>query len=155
MKKATTKKVRFKIVPASYLFLVKSGKILLLRRFNTGFYDGHYSLVSGHLEGKETFRECMVREAKEEAGIILDPKNLTVVHSMNRYAPQNPPELRERVDVFIRPKKWKGKIKNMEPNKCDDLSWFPLDRLPTNTIPCIKSAIDHIRKGNFYSEFGW
>jgi 8-oxo-dGTP diphosphatase len=149
------KKKRFKIVPASYLVLIKNGKILLLRRFNTGHFDGHYSLVSGHLDGKETFRECMVREAKEEANIEISPENMEIVHMMNRYAALNPPELRERVDVFVRPEKWKGKIKNMESEKCDDLNWFPLDDLPSNTIPYIRSVIDHIKKGNFYSEFGW
>ncbi|MFA5925709.1 MAG: NUDIX domain-containing protein [Parcubacteria group bacterium] len=133
--KSAVKKERFKIVPASYLVLIEDGKILMLRRFNTGFEDGKYGLVSGHLDGGETFRETMVREAREEANITLCAEDLEVVHVLNRHVIFNDVGHRERVDLFIRPGKWEGKIKNMEPDKCDDLSWFPIDSLPGNTIP--------------------
>lgn len=149
------KKDRFKIVPASYLILMKDGKILMLRRYKTGFYDGYYGLVSGHLDGKETFTQCMVREAKEEAGIAIKEEDMEIVHTMHRNEKANPMEIRERIDIFIKVKKWKGEIKNMEPAKCDDLSWFPLDNLPENTIPYIKFALECINKNIFYSECGW
>lgn len=149
------KQKRFKIIPASYLILIKSNKILLLRRFNTSYMDGEYSLIAGHLDGNESFTKGIIRETKEEAGIILKQKNLKAVHVMNRFEPQDNIELRERIDIFFTAKKWQGKIKNMEPNKCDDLSWFPLNKLPKNTIPYVKFAIDNIRKNKFYSEFGY
>ncbi|MFH0856765.1 MAG: NUDIX hydrolase, partial [bacterium] len=47
-------KERFKVIPAVYLFLEEDGKILLLRRFNTGYEDGNYAFVSGHLDGGES-----------------------------------------------------------------------------------------------------
>ena len=146
---------RFKITPASYLVLEKDGKVLLLRRFNTGYEDGKYSLVAGHLDGQETFRQAMAREAREEAGIILNPNDLQTVHVMHRITDFSDVDLRERVDVFIKAEKWDGKIRNMEPRKCDDLSWFPLNALPENTIPYIRQALECIARGVTYSEFGW
>jgi ADP-ribose pyrophosphatase YjhB (NUDIX family) len=142
-------KDRFKIVPTSHLILVKDGKILLLRRFNTGWGDGNYSVIAGHLDGNETFLQAMVREAKEEAGIELSEEDLEVVHVVHRKSNE------ERIDFFILAKKWKGEPRNMEPNKCDDLSWFEVDKLPENTIPYIRQAIGCFRKGVFYSEHGW
>jgi len=44
---------RFILRCATYLLLIKSGKILFQRRFNTGWEDGKYTLISGHLEGDE------------------------------------------------------------------------------------------------------
>ena len=66
----------YKIIPSVYLILERDGKILLGRRCNTGFLDGHYGLAAGHAEAYETFREAMVREAKEEIGIDIDVDNL-------------------------------------------------------------------------------
>ncbi len=141
---------RFKIIPTAHLILMKDDKILLLRRFNTGYEDGNYSVVAGHLEGNETFTEAMIREAKEEADIDIRPEDLETVHVMHRKVPTE-----ERVDFFIRANKWEGEIKNMEPERCNELKWFTLDNLPTNVIPYVKHAIDYIKNGIFYSEYGW
>ena len=56
-------------IPAAYLVLIKEKKILLLRRFNTGYEDGNYSFIAGHVEKSESFTACIIREAKEEANI--------------------------------------------------------------------------------------
>ena len=143
-------KERFKIVPTSHLILIDKSRILLLRRFNTGYEDGKYSVIAGHLDGNETFMQCMVREAKEEASIAIKPKDIEVVHVMHRKVPDH-----ERVEFFIQAKKWSGQPKIMEPDKCDDLSWFELDKLPNNTIPYVRQAIGCIINKKFYSEHGW
>lgn len=140
---------RFKLILSVYLVLIKDGKVLLLRRANTGYEDGKYGLPSGHADGGESGSAATAREAKEEAGIDVDPGDLKFVHCMHRI--QND----ERVDFFFAAEKWQGEPKNMEPEKCDDLSWFALDDLPANTIPYIKEAIEHSQKGIYYSQFGW
>lgn len=145
-------KERFKIIPVSHLILIRDNKILLSRRFNTGYEDGNYSVVAGHLDGNETFTAAMVREAKEEAGIDITVEDLEVVHVMHR---KSPPVTNERVEFFLKAEKWQGELKIMEPDKCDDLKWFLIDNLPVNIVPYIKSAIENIQKGIFYSEFGW
>ncbi len=142
------KKERHKITPASYLVLIGGNKILLQRRFNTGYEDGKYSLVAGHVDKGETFTEAIIREVKEEAGITLQSEDLSVVHVMNRNIKGN-----ERIDVFFVAEKWTGNIENKEPNKCDDLSWFDLGNIPDNVIPYIKEAINHIKNKIIYSEF--
>jgi ADP-ribose pyrophosphatase YjhB (NUDIX family) len=143
-------KERFKLIPTSHLILIKDNRILLSRRFNTGYEDGKYSVVAGHLDGNETFIHAMVREAREEAGIGIKPEDLEVIHVMHRKCPTE-----ERIDFFIKAKKWKGIPKIMEPDKCDDLNWFEISKLPANTIPYIKQAIENIGKRVFYSEHGW
>ena len=77
-------KERHQNVPASYLTLLKDNKVLLLKRFNTGYENGNYSMVAGHVDPGESFVQCIIREAKEEAGIQLDPEDLKVAHVMHR-----------------------------------------------------------------------
>lgn len=38
------------LVPAAYLLLWQDEKVLLLRRYNTSYQDGNYSLIAGHVE---------------------------------------------------------------------------------------------------------
>ncbi|MBL7058294.1 NUDIX domain-containing protein [Patescibacteria group bacterium] len=144
---------RHQNIPASYLTLLKDNKVLLLRRFNTGYEDGNYSMVAGHINQVETFTQCIIREAEEEAGILLKPEYLQVVHVMHRNS--GTAENNERVDVFFIAEKWEGEIINKEPYKCDDLSWFDLDKIPDNTIPYIKQALKGIKSKIYYSEHGW
>jgi len=141
------KKERFKLIAAVYIFFRQGDKVLLSRRFNTGYEDGNYGLVAGCIDGDEPLTQAMAREAQEEVGVKIDPKDLvlkTVMHWREDV---------ERLDFFFEPKKWQGEIKNMEPHKCDDLSWFPLDQLPDNVIPYIRQALDCYRQGIIYSEF--
>ncbi len=140
-------KERFKLIASVYLVLIRNNKILLSRRYNTGYFDGNYSFPAGHLKGNETLKQGMVREVKEEIGVDLEPNNLELIHVMNRKIPND-----ERLDFFFNTKKWLGEPKIIEIDKCDDLSWFELNNLPKNIIPYIKQAINSILKNIIYSE---
>ncbi|MEK7562515.1 MAG: NUDIX domain-containing protein [Patescibacteria group bacterium] len=148
-------KERHREVPASYAVLLKDGKVLLLRRFNTGYEDGRYSLPAGHVDEGESFSQCAIREAKEEIGINLMPENLKFAHLMHRLSDPEREGLRFRIDVFFVVENWHGEPKIMESDKSDDLSWFDRDKLPENTTPYIKNALECIKNKVFYSEFGW
>jgi hypothetical protein len=43
----------------------------------------------------------------------------------------------------------------LEPEKCEKLEFFPISKLPSNTVDYVVIALDHIMKGEFYSEIGW
>lgn len=141
---------RFTYVGSAYLLLIRDNKILLQRRFQTGFEDGNYGVPSGHLDGGETARAGCVREIKEEIGIDLEVKDLNVVHVMHRKAARD-----ERIDFFMTAKAYGGEIENREPDKCDDLSWFPLNELSDNMVDYVKVAIENYKNRVSYSEFGW
>lgn len=144
-------KERFTLIPAVYLVLRKGSEVLLLRRANTGYQDGNYGLVSGHSEGGETAKSAMIREAKEEAGITIGSKHLSFVHVAHRLRQTEPSQ--ERIDIFFETTQWDGEIINVEPEKCDDLSWFPIDDLPTNTIPFVRRVLSDITNSVSYSEY--
>lgn len=143
-------KERFKLIPEVYLVLMRDGKILLSRRFQTEYEDGNYSMIAGHADGQETMREALAREALEEGGITVNPQKLEHMLTMHRWCGDH-----ERIALFFKANNWDREIQNMEPNKCDDLQWFNLNQLPDNTIPYIRTAIDCCVKGIKYTEFAW
>ena len=140
---------RFTMPVAVHLFLVREGRVLLLRRANTGYEDGSYSTIAGHLDGGETVVAAARREAAEEAGIALDAGDVRVVGVLHCLDGD------EYFHTFVAAERWRGEIVNREPGKCDDLSWFPLDALPGNTIPYVRRAIENYRAGRWFESFGF
>ena len=139
----------FQAPVAVHLLLVREGSVLLLRRYNTGYEDGNYSVVAGHVEGGEELSTAMVREAQEEAGIGVSPSDLEVVGVMHVKTDK------EYISFFFKASVWSGDVTNMEPDRCDELRWSGIDDLPDNTIPYVRHAIENYRKGIWFSSFGW
>jgi mutator protein MutT len=143
------KEKRHTMRAAVYLLLVRGNEILLTRRYNTGYQDGKYSLIAGHLDGDETATSAMVREAKEEAGIVVQPENLQFAHVMHRMSNV------EYIDFFFVASRWQGEPYITEPDKCDDMQWYTLDNLPSNLLPYVKKAIENYKKKIYFSEENW
>lgn len=143
------KKNRFTLRAAVYLILLKDNHILLQRRYQTGWKDGWYSLVSGHLDGDESVHAAMIREAAEEAGIILTKEDLSPATVMHRKSDQ------EYIDFFFAATTWEGEPRIMEPHKSDELGWFPLDALPDNVLPNVLEALQQYRDKRAFSITGW
>jgi len=141
--------MRSKFPVAVHLLFQQDKQILLLRRFNTGYEDGNYSVVAGHVEAGESVMQAAIREASEEVGVIIEPTDLQVVHVMSRKSED------ERIDFFMAVRGWVGEIRNNEPQKCDELLWAAMDSLPHNIIPYVKYRLEKYRASVFYSEFGW
>lgn len=136
---------RFKLRVAVYIFIIKENKILLGRRFNTGWQDGSYGLPSGHLEDGESLTDAVLRETKEETGIEAKAEDVKFAHVMHRKSIY--------IDFFFLAKQWSGEPQILEKDKCDDLQWFNLDELPENIVPSVKFAIENYQKGIEFSEF--
>ena len=132
-----------------HMFFLRTGKILLIRRFQTGYKDGYYSVPAGHLDGNEPVRLAALREAQEEIGVRIDPAEVRFAGVFHRY------EDDERVDFFVHVRKWDGEPVNAEPEKCDELRWVDVNELPENTIPYIRQAIKNFQAGVMFEEVGW
>lgn len=141
---------RNKIFAAVYLLLVRDKKVAMIRRFNTGYQDGNYTLPSGHIDAGESAIAATIREGKEEAGVEVSEDDLKLAHVIHRNSTD-----RIYVDFYFAANKWKGEPTNLEVDKADDLSWFDFDNLPDNIIPDVKLAISQWDSDDFYSEVGW
>jgi 8-oxo-dGTP diphosphatase len=140
--------IRKKASVNAYLILEKDEQYLMLLRKNTGYYDGYYGLVAGHVENNESAKEGMIREAREEAGIFIEEKDLSFAYCLHRQSG------RSNIDLFFHCISWKGQIVNKEPHKCKELVFFSKNELPENTVGYIKKVLQGLELKN-YSEMGW
>jgi len=144
---------RFALIAAAHLFLLDGERVLLSLRQNTGYADGQWSVVAGHLDGDETAVMAISREAREEADIALAPDNLVVVGIMHRRAEGLVG--RERLDFFLTARVWRGTPTNLEPEKCAALAWHALDDLPRDMVPYVRRALANYWQGRWFDTFGW
>ncbi len=141
---------RFKMPVSVHLLIEKDGKLLMLRRANTGYEDGKWSLPAGHIDLGEPASDALIREAREELGITII--KFSFVHVLHK---RNIGYDEEYIDLFFRCTEWDGDIINIEKNKCSALEWHSAAKLPLDTIAYIKHAINEISEGKKFSEFGW
>lgn len=103
------------------------GEVLLQRRADTGFLDGHWDLsATGHLEYGESMQTCGVREAEEEVGLTVREKDLEVVAL---FQTAFEPGIRY-VNTIFRCRLWQGDPVIGEPTKIAELGWFAPENFP-------------------------
>lgn len=135
---------RYTVKLVSLVILEDHNKILLTRRFNTGWEDGKYTVPSGHVEPNETPLHTAVRELKEEVGVDTKLEDLELVHVdfFDNY-----------IHLYFKTTKWIGEPKNMEPDKCDEIKWASYDELPDNLSGHGHETLKAIAAKNYYSEY--
>ncbi|GIG41886.1 NUDIX domain-containing protein [Cellulomonas phragmiteti] len=138
------------LVAAAYVVLRRTradgDEVLLQRRAGTGYMDGWWALLAGHVDPGESVHEAAVREAAEEAGVTVAPtalRALTTLHRFERAGPQ----VEQRVDVFFEVTAWSGEPTVREPDRSDAMGWFPLAGLPEGVVPHERLVLDLLVAG--------
>ncbi len=129
------------------LILYSRGRILLLRQKKGK--GGNYTLVGGTIESTEFAQQALIREANEEAGLVIKREDLQLAHVLHK----RPKTKSQRITLYFKATKWSGKIKTGEPNKFKGVAWFSLEALPTNLTETVRHVLREYREGHLYSEF--
>src|SRR5690349_1831504 len=135
---------------AGFTIMRQGNKVVFVLRENAGWMNGYYGVPAGKVEKNETFTECAAREAKEEVGVDVKLEDLTCVHICHRMGDDS-----EWVDAYFEASSWKGEPYNAEPAVHSKFEWLDLDDLPENIIPSQRHALEQIKAGKAYSEYGW
>lgn len=141
---------RFKCPVAVHLLLIKNNHLFMQLRHNTNSFAGQYYVLAGHIEGQETLLQTAVREAKEEAGILIQESDLrfaTFCHANTND--------KEYIQVYFWCERWKGEPQILEPDKCTAIGFFDLNQLPEETVPQLKVALENAKACIPYYEYGW
>lgn len=134
-----------------HLILIRDGKVLLLRRADTGFADGYWSVPGGCLDEGETLPAGAAREAHEELGIGIDPADLAFAHLCHHADPDG----QARLGTFFTATRWTGEPHNVEPGKASTIDWFKLDDLPDEIVTYVRTAIHGYRHEETFSLDNW
>lgn len=127
------------------LILYHRGRILLLKQTKPN--GGNYTLVGGNIEEKESAKQCLIREAEEEADITLKEVDLKLVHVLQKVQHDQ-----QRIVLYFKAYRWEGNLKAKERHKFKEVEWFELDQLPRNLTQTVRHVLEQYRHGNLYSE---
>lgn len=125
-------------------------QVFLLRRFNTGYQDGNYTLPAGHVDADESAIAAAIRETEEEAGVKVKKEDLMLVHTLHRNSKD-----RVYIDLYFEVKEWDGEAMLCEKNKSDECIWSNVKSLPDNVIPDVREVILLVEKGVGYSDYNF
>lgn len=129
---------------AVFVILERDGKVFLLRRANTGWADGYFTLPSGHVDKGDMPRDAAAKEVREEACVEVAPDDLEFVHvdyKRDKY-----------VNFYFKAKNWEGEPKVGEPHLASEAVWVDAANLPSDTISQVKNVLGRSGKDSFYSE---
>lgn len=133
-----------------HVLLFRATELLLTRR-RGGAFDSMWHLPSGKLDAGEDALAAAVREAEEEVGVLIDPRDLRHVHTLHVNGSGPEP----RLGLFFVTSRWIGEPSNREPDKCSGLDWFDIRDLPTGLIEYPAAGINAYRSGASFSILGW
>lgn len=117
---------------AVHIILINDNKILVQKRKGSKLWPGYYALPAGHIDKGETQYDALVREAKEELGIEINPDDIINNYVVLR---RNFFEIDEKIlepyiDFYFEIKKYTGIPRIIEEDKCDELFWTDINNLP-------------------------
>ncbi|MET9958214.1 phosphotransferase [Streptomyces sp. NPDC006326] len=129
-----------------HLILRRDGEsgpeVLLSRRAGPVYASGLRHLPSGHLDPDEDMVEAVIREALEETGVHIQAEDVTAAVTVHHRPPTGS---RSRIAVFFEVRRWSGRPRIMEPDRCDGMDWYPLDALPDPMVAYCRAGLDAYR----------
>ncbi|MFD7999554.1 NUDIX hydrolase [Streptomyces mirabilis] len=136
-----------------HLYLERpDGTVLLgLRHPDSPFVPSTWHVLAGHCE-QENAIACLIREAREEAGLHIKRQDVELVHVVHHIDKAGD---RPRMGLFFRTRTWSGEPELREPDKCTQWRFWDPVALPDNLVSYTRVAIGKIQNGELYSETGW
>lgn len=149
-----TERATFPIVV--HTMLVRQGRWFLLRRANSGFLDGAYTLPGGHVRVDEGVVAAALRECREEAGVDVAPGDLVLVAAMpyRSVGAARHTALLDGVNFIARVERFSGEPHIAEPDRFDRCCWADPAALPEPPAPYLVPLRELLAADGWFRELG-
>lgn len=132
-----------KFLFVSICILKKNKKLLFTKRPAKKYYGGFWEFPGGKLEANETFEDAVIRELKEELGIVAKQEDLKTIDIVNHSYDNKTFII---MNVFFL-EKWLKQIKNKE---IQDYKWIGKDdKFPDNFLEGGLLILKRIKNGYY------
>jgi 8-oxo-dGTP diphosphatase len=124
------------------IILNEKGEVLLMKRGKNSKNEvGTWALIGGMLDFGETLQQGIIREVLEETGLAVEIEEQFPAHDHLL-----PNENQHWVGNVFVTRLVSGIPTIIEPEKCEELSWFSIDNLPTPIAKMSKYPIEYFSK---------
>jgi 8-oxo-dGTP pyrophosphatase MutT (NUDIX family) len=130
---------------------------VLLQLRKGGWADNEWDAgACGHVDVGENPIQAIIHEAKEEIGVSLKEEDIQFKCSMCKCINNDNGVFSQAVYNFVMVcDKWTGEPVVCEPDKTSEVAWFPIDKLPANTILDRRAGLENILNNKSFSNFNW
>lgn len=130
------------------LLLIEDGKLLLQQRCTDDELYHFYAPIAGKVEAFESPSVAVIREAYEEAGIIVDPLDLILACTVHWSDTIRKGKRADIIEFYYLAYRYRHKPTVREPENAMTIDFYPLDDLPlaiAKSIPFVLNAIEQKR----------
>ena len=120
------------------------GEILLTRRKLGKVHGGMWEPTGGLVQSGENSIQATQRELNEEIGINIFREDMKILHIYHNFR-------NDMLKFVFSVNKYEGNLINNEPEKCKELKWFEVEKLPENIIPKIREEILNVENSVLYN----
>ncbi|GHI10466.1 hypothetical protein AQI88_30865 [Streptomyces cellostaticus] len=144
---------RYRLICDAIMLLVRAdGRVLCVRKNAQAEHaSSQLTAVGGHLEDGEAVDAAARREAREEAGVDVAPRDQEFVG----LAHYNSPQGGGRLGAVFTAQVWSGEVRNAEPDKHEAVVWVDPARPPADCHPYTLAIFEMYRTGALYLSLGW
>lgn len=124
--------------------IIKDGMTLLAKR-KGAHAAGSWGSLGGHVEYGESPIEACRREAREELGIEIGEIKFATCTNMIK-------DGKHYVDVSFTAEIISGEPAIQEPDRIEEIGWYPLDDLPEPLFEPVRIVLEALKTGQQYFE---
>lgn len=107
-----------------FLFNRDLSRVLLIHKLSPAWQKGKINGLGGKFEKAETYQECIVREVKEETGLVTQNKTWTKVGELRS----------SKFYVDVLSGVYSGQEADAKTLEKEKIEWFAVDQLPDNIM---------------------